>query len=146
LGGVETPMAYAAGRVFVPVVDLCFRESAYGTSGLRFYSTDYSKGKGELVALDAATGRTLWTRRFSSPDFGCATVAGGVVYTATYDGRVYGLSARDGSVVASARTRAGVNACPAVAGDSLLVGAGTDHPAFPTPVFELVSYALPGAG
>ncbi len=143
LGGVETPMASADGRVFVPVVDLCFRESAYGTSGLRFYSTDYSKGTGELVALAASSGRRLWTRRFGSPDFGCATVAGGVVYTATYDGRVYGLSAENGSIVARARMRAGINACPAVAAGMLLVGAGADHPDFPAPVFELVAYRLP---
>ena len=46
LGGVETPMASAAGRVFVPVVNLCFRESAHGSSGLGFYRTDYSKRHG----------------------------------------------------------------------------------------------------
>jgi outer membrane protein assembly factor BamB len=143
LGGVETPMASAAGRVFVPVVNLCFRESAYGSSGLGFYRTDYSKGTGELVALDASSGQRLWTRRFGSPNFGCATVAGGVVYTSTYDGRIYGLSTRDGSTVAQARMRAGINACPAVAGRTLLVGAGADHPDFPAPVFELVAYRIP---
>jgi len=143
LGGVETPMAYADGRVFVPVVDLCFRESAYGTKAVSFYGTDYSRGTGELVALDARTGRRLWTRRFRSPVFGCATVAGGVVFTSTYEGRVYGLSARGGSTVLRARARAGINACPAVAGDSVFVAAGTDHPAFPSPRFELIAYRLP---
>jgi len=143
LGGVETPMASAAGRVFVPVVNLCFRESAYGTSGLRFYSTDYSKGTGELVALAASSGKRLWKRRFGSPNFGCATVVGGVVYTATFDGRVYGLSTVTGSIVARARMRAGINACPAVVGNTLLVGAGADHPDHPAPVFELVAYRLP---
>ena len=144
LGGVETPMASAGGRIFVPVVDLCFRESAFGSSGLRFYSTDYSKGTGELVALAVSSGRRLWTRRFRSPNFGCATVAGGVVYTATYDGRVYGLSTVDGSIVARARMRAGINACPAIVGRTLLVGAGADHPDFPAPAFELVAYRIPG--
>jgi alcohol dehydrogenase (cytochrome c) len=144
LGGVETPMAVSGGRVFVPVVDLCFPESAYGLSSVKFYATDYSKGRGELVALDVSSGRRLWTRRFPSPNFGCATVAGGIVYTATYDGRVYGLSARDGSIVRRARMRAGINACPAVAGDTLLVGAGADHPDHPSPVFELVAYAITG--
>jgi alcohol dehydrogenase (cytochrome c) len=144
LGGVETPMASADGRIFVPVVDLCFPESAYGTSGLKFYSTDYSKGTGELVALEASSGRRLWTRRFPSPNFGCATVAGGVVYTATFDGRVYGLSTHDGAIVGRARMHAGINACPSVAGRTLLVGAGADHPDFPAPVFELVAYAIPG--
>ena len=145
LGGVETPMAYARGRLFVPVVDLCFRESAYGTSAVSFYGADYSRGTGELVALDAGTGRRVWTRRFRSPDFGCATVAGGIVFTSTYDGRVYGLSTRDGSIVLHARARAGINACPAIAGDSLFVAAGTDHPAFPSPTFELIAYRLPSS-
>lgn len=144
LGGVETPMASAEGRVFVPVVNLCFRESAHGSSGLGFYRTDYSRGTGELVALEASSGRRLWTRRFGSPNFGCATVAGGVVYTATYDGRIYGLSTEDGAIVARGRMRAGINACPAVAGSTLLIGAGADHPGFPAPVFELVAYRIPG--
>jgi outer membrane protein assembly factor BamB len=145
LGGAETPMAYADGRVFVPVVNLCFPESALGSRGFSFFATDYSKGTGELVALDASTGSRLWRRAFSSPNFGCATVAGDVVFSATYDGNIYGLSTRDGSTVLHARTRAGINGCPAVAGDTLLVGAGTDHPAFPSPVFELIAYAIPSA-
>ena len=56
LGGVETPLAVAGGRVFVPVVDLCFHESALGTSLSSFLATDYTKARGELVALDLATG------------------------------------------------------------------------------------------
>ena len=102
------------------------------------------RGTGELVALEASSGRRLWTRRFGSPNFGCATVAGGVVYTATYDGRIYGLSTEDGAIVARGRMRAGINACPAVAGSTLLIGAGADHPGFPAPVFELVAYRIPG--
>ena len=144
LGGVETPMAYAAGRVFIPVVNLCFAESAFGSGALAFYGKDYSKGKGELVALSAATGRRIWARRFASPNFGCATVVGNVVFTATYDGNVYGLATKDGAVVFHARSRAGINACPSVSGRTLLVGAGVDHPAFPRPVFELIAYTLPG--
>jgi alcohol dehydrogenase (cytochrome c) len=111
--------------------------------GLDFFRVDYAKGRGELVALDASSGKQLWIRRFPSPDFGCATVAGDVVFTSTYDGTVYGLSVRDGRVLWSARARAGINACPAVAGRYLLITAGTDHPAFTEPVLELEAYALP---
>ena len=53
LGGVETPMAYADGRVFVPVVDLCFRGSAVGYQ--RLETVDVSRGRGQLIALDAET-------------------------------------------------------------------------------------------
>ncbi len=145
LGGVETPMAYAEGRLFVPLVDLCMRENAYGFPGVGFYALDYSKGRGELVALAAGSGKRLWTRELPSPDFGCATVSRDVVFTATYDGRIYGLNVKHGSLLWQARARAGINACPAVVGSTLLVGAGADHPAFAKPRYELVAYSLPDA-
>ena len=112
LGGVETPMARSGGRVFVPVVDLCFREGSHGPEGLDFFRVDYSKGKGELVALDARSGRRLWTRKFPSPNFGCATVANDVVFTATYDGTIYGLSVADGRTLWKATARAGSTPAP----------------------------------
>jgi alcohol dehydrogenase (cytochrome c) len=141
-GGVETPMAYSAGRLFVPVVDLCMRGSATGYEPLQ--SVDVAgRGRGELTALDAATGRPIWTRRFPAPTFGCATVANDVVFTATLDGRVYGLSTSDGHVLWRAQMRAGINSCPAVSGDQLLVGAGTDYPTLAFEHYELVAFRLP---
>jgi outer membrane protein assembly factor BamB len=138
LGGVETPMAYADGRLFVPVVDLCGWGSAVAQQKLT--SVDPSRGRGRLVALDAATGRTLWERRLPAPDFGCATVANDVVFTSTYDGSVYALAARDGKILWRARMRAGINACPAIVGDVLLVGAGIRRPNGAAP--ELVAFGL----
>jgi len=137
LGGVETPLAYAEGRLFVPVVDLCARGNAVARKQVT--SIDPAKGSGLLVALDGRTGRRLWSRRFPSPDFGCATVSNDVVFTSTYDGTVYALAVRDGRVLWHARLRAGVNACPAVAGDLLLVGAGVARPGG---VPELVAFGL----
>src|SRR5207237_2492508 len=61
LGGVETPMASADGRLYVPVVDLCARGSAVGFQPLE--SLNPSRGRGELIALDEASGRELWTLR-----------------------------------------------------------------------------------
>ena len=145
LGGVETPMAVADGRVFVPVVDLCFPLSSVGTEPGEFFRVDYAKGTGRLVALDLATGRRLWERRLRSPVFGCATVANDVVFTATYDGRIWALAAADGRVLWTERARAGINACPAVAGDLLLVAAGTDQSIFPrSGVLGLEAFRLPG--
>ena len=136
LGGVETPMAFADDRVFVPVVDLCVPESAIETTTLD--KVDPSEGKGALVALDVGTGRRLWSRRFPSANFGCATVANDVVFTSTYDGNVYGLDVADGRTLWRAKLRAGVNSCPAVAGDELVVGAGVPRRGS---VEELVAYA-----
>jgi outer membrane protein assembly factor BamB len=140
LGGVETPMALAEGRLFVPVVDLCAHGSATGYDQLN--DLDPASARGRLVALDAASGRRLWERRFVSAVFGCATVSRDVVFTATYDGRVYGLSARTGRTLWSARARAGINACPAVAGDLLVIGAGAPHPSFSRPAPELLAFQL----
>jgi alcohol dehydrogenase (cytochrome c) len=123
LGGVETPMASADGHLYVPVVDLCMRGSAIGYEPLDRVNV-FRRGRGELVALDAATGGKVWTLHLPQPDFGCATAANGVVFTATLDGKVYGVDAGDGHVLWSASLRAGVNACPALASHTLLVGAG----------------------
>ena len=138
LGGVETPMAYADGRLFVPVVDLCGWGSAVARQQLT--SVDPSRGRGRLVALDAATGRPIWERRLPSPDFGCATVSNDVVFTSTFDGQLYALAADDGTILWHAQMRAGINACPAIVGDLLLVGAGVQRPNG-TP--ELVAFGLP---
>jgi outer membrane protein assembly factor BamB len=139
LGGVLTPMAYADGRLFVPVVDLCGWGSATGRQPLM--SLEPSRGKGRLVALDAATGRALWVRRLPSPDFGCATVSNDVVFTSTFDGTVYAFAAADGRLAWRTRMRAGINACPAVLGDLVLFGAGAPRSGGVTP--ELVAFGRP---
>ena len=126
LGGVETPMASADGRLFVPVVDLCMRGSSTGYEPLARVDVA-GRGRGELVALDTATGKVAWTVHLPQPDFGCATAAEGVVFTTTYDGTVLGLSTADGSVLWRSTLRAGVNACPALARGWLLVGAGVSR-------------------
>lgn len=137
-GGVETPIAYAAGRLFVPVVDLCAKGSAVGYEPLA--KLDLARARGELVALDASTGRSAWTRPLAQAPFGCATVAQDVVFTSTFDGSVYALRASDGALLWSARTSAGINSCPAIADDTLLVGAGSRAPGVARPVPELVAY------
>ena len=138
LGGVETPMAYAEGRLFVPVVDLCGWGSATGRQELT--TLNPSRGKGRLVALEATTGRILWERRLPSPNFGCATVSNDVVFTSSFDGTVYAFAVVDGKLAWRTRMRAGVNACPAIVGDLVLFGAGVQRPGGATP--ELVAFGL----
>jgi alcohol dehydrogenase (cytochrome c) len=74
-------------------------------------------------------------------NFGCATVANDVVFTSTFDGTVYAFAADDGRPLWRTRMRAGINACPAVAGDLLLVGAGALPPGGGRTT-ELVAYGL----
>jgi outer membrane protein assembly factor BamB len=137
-GGALTPMAYADGSLFVPVVDLCMRES--GVKSFSVFQRPPEGGKGMLYALEATTGETRWSHRFDSPLFGCATVSRDVVFAPTFDGRVWALSTGTGRVLWSAKARAGINACPAVTGDLLLVAAGARHRDFARPVAELIAY------
>lgn len=140
LGGVLTPMAYAAGRLFVPVVELCSRESAVTTPSA--FARPPAQGKGAVYALDARTGRKLWERRLRSAPFGCATVARDAVVVPTYDGRVTVFSARTGRTLWRSRLPDGINSCPAVGRDLLLVAAGAPYPGIAHPAAELVAYGL----
>jgi alcohol dehydrogenase (cytochrome c) len=142
LGGVETPAAISDGRVFVAVVDLCYGENATGAAAASFISTDPSRGRGTVAALDLSSGRSLWTAQLHSPPFGCATAANDVVFVPTYDGHVNAYDAADGHILWRVRARAGINACPSIAGDTLYVAAGTRERSFAHPRFELVAYRL----
>ena len=135
-------MAYDGGRVFVPVVDLCSRGSASGYEHLT--RSNPLEGTGEFVALAGADRRgALEARSFRQPDFGCATVAAGVVFTSTFDGQLYGFDSTTGATLWQARAPAGINGCPALSGGLLLVPAGSGTTKVRTPKFELIAYGLP---
>jgi outer membrane protein assembly factor BamB len=131
-------MAYAGGRLFVPSVERCMRESAVHTPP----PADASTGNGVVTAIAAKTGRKLWVTPLGSPAMGCATVARDVVFAPTLDGHVFGLAASTGRVLWRTQTSAGIIGCPAVSGNLLLVGAGAGAPASR----ELVAYGLPKGG
>ncbi len=139
LGGVETPMAFDGGSLYVPVVNLGFN---YTASTVKPSKGGLFGGTGELVALDAMNGSVRWLRSFPAADYGAATVSNDVVFTATFDGRIYALSTRDGSVLWRAQAPAGVNAFPAVDGDTLLVGAGAPSKTIKHPSNQLVAYSI----
>ena len=118
LGGVLTPMAEARGVLYVPWLDACFKGSATGLAA------GGGKASGHIAAVDAATGSILWKRTFTSIDSGAATIANDVVFTSTYDGTVYALSAKTGATLWQAKAPAGVNSFPAVTKTMVIVGAG----------------------
>ncbi len=129
-GGVLTPMAYADGSLFVPVVELCMRESA--VKSFSVFQRPPENGKGDARTRSTrATGRTALVAPLRLPLFGCATVSRDVVFAPTFDGRVRALSAQTGrrSLVGA---RAGRDQrLPSRAGDLLLVAAGARHRDFP---------------
>jgi len=122
LGGVETPMALGDnGVLYVPVVDL---SSDWTPTKFDASTFDFSKGKGELVAVDVNTGKILWNKLFNSLNVGAATVVNDLVFTATYDGMIYAFNRNTGEQVWSYQAPAGINGWPAVVGDTIIWPAG----------------------
>ena len=80
--------------------------------------------------------------QLQSPPFSCTTVAGDVVFVPTFDGRIAAFDTATGHLLWHARARAGINACPSVAGDTLYVAAGAREHSFARPRFELIAYRL----
>ena len=142
LGGVETPMALAESRLFVPWLDWATRASARGLPGGLGAGASFKSGRGGLTAVDAATGKVLWQHKLPTMDLGAATVANDVVFTSTYAGTVYAFNTQTGKTLWTTKAPAGINSFPAVDGDTLLVGAAA--PGFlKHPHFQLVAYSLP---
>jgi alcohol dehydrogenase (cytochrome c) len=119
-------MAYDGRTLFVPAIDLCMQGSSVGYEQLNHVDIA-RRARGQLVALDAVSGRPIWVHALPHAVFGCATVADGVVFTSTFDGEIYGLDTRDGTMRWRVGAPAGINSCPALSGDTLLVGAGVPH-------------------
>jgi alcohol dehydrogenase (cytochrome c) len=132
-------MAAAGTTLYVPWVDLCFKGSAIGLAG----GLNFNTGTGGLAAVNSATGTLIWRHPFNSIDIGAATIANDVVFTSTYSGTVYALSAKDGSVLWSATAPAGINSFPAVTKRMLIIGAGAPG-ATRKPHYEIIAYSLNG--
>jgi alcohol dehydrogenase (cytochrome c) len=137
LGGVETPMAFAADRLFVPWADLHAVASASGQKG----GFNFQKGRGGLAAIDAATGRIAWQHELPSMDFGAATVSNDVVFTSDYAGTIYAFDTKSGKTLWTKKAPAGINSFPAIDGDTLLIAASTTG-FDKKPQFELIAYSL----
>ncbi|WP_081472323.1 outer membrane protein assembly factor BamB family protein [Methanothrix harundinacea] len=136
LGGVETPMAYSDGVLYVPVVNLF---TDWTPTSLDTSTIDFNNGTGELVAIDASTGKILWIRSFETMALGGATVINDLVFAAEYDGTIHAFRAETGEEVWEMRAPAGINGWPAVAGETIVwpAGVGADP--------KLVAFRLGGA-
>ena len=136
-GGVETNMAVADGVAYVPVVDL---GTTFAKPTVVVGPSNFLGAKGEMVALDLATGRQLWAAKLPQMPLGGATVVGDLVFTTTFGGGLGALSRADGSIVWTATLPAGSNSTLAIAGDTLIAGAGL--PLSTTQQPAIVAYRL----
>ncbi len=92
-------------------------------AGGRLFATT---GFGELVALDAASGKIQWRQRFDAPVTGAPTVEGSTVYAVSSDGVVSAVNAANGKIIWSSggvRSAKGMigPASPAISGGEVIV-------------------------
>jgi len=118
IGGVETPMAYSEGIIYVPVEDLV---SPWNSTSTDFSGVNFTAGKGELVALDVRSGNTVWAQYFNpGVNVGGATVVNDVVFTETFNGVIYAFNKRTGEKLFEYQAPGGINSPPAVAGNTIV--------------------------
>jgi outer membrane protein assembly factor BamB len=121
LGGVETPMAFAGGILYVPIINI------FGdyTPGEFVASTfDIGAGTGELTAIDLKNRKILWDKEFNSINVGAATVVNDVVFTSTFDGMIYAFDRNTGEELWKYQANGGINGWPAVAKDTIIFPVG----------------------
>jgi glucose dehydrogenase len=134
-GGVETPMAYAEGVVYALVTNLptpyhaTMWDAKDGTEAVHRAEggTLLENGTAEVNALDAATGEILWRYELDRVAFAAVTVVNDLLFTATLDGEIMALRREDGEPVWRFQAPGGINAWPAVAGDTIVwpIGIGS---------------------
>ncbi len=136
LGGVIAPMSTDGSTVFVPVVNYPGKVVSGSEVG------EGGAASGEVVALDAATGKVKWSEKLSTPAFGATTAVNDLVFATTYEGSISALDAKTGQVVWREKLPAGTNSGVMANGEMLIAPAGLAAAAGQTP--KIVAFRLGG--
>jgi outer membrane protein assembly factor BamB len=136
LGGVIAPMAASKTTLFVPVVN----HPLVVSNGVEIGEGEEIGG--EMVAIEIATGKEIWSTEYEAPAFGAPVAVNDMVFFATYDGILHGLEGSSGEEVWSQQLPAGSNSGMTAYGNSLIVPAGL--PLEEGQTAALVAYSLGG--
>jgi outer membrane protein assembly factor BamB len=136
LGGVIAPASTDGTSVFAPVVNHPV------TIASPSEISESSPLTGELVAVDAKSGKIKWQHEFSSAAFGATTSVNDLVFATTYEGRIYAFDTSSGRIAWQETLPAGTNAGVTVSGDTVIAAAGVAAAEGQTP--EIVAYRLGG--
>jgi outer membrane protein assembly factor BamB len=125
-GGVLTPPALADGVVYVAALNA---GTAHEPSGMKQFSSELGTMNGDLVAIDAKTGKILWDASVDGDPTGGVTVINDLVITATLQGNVIAYSRDRGEEIWRWTAPGGINAWLSVSGDTLVIPVGSAYPA-----------------
>ncbi len=136
LGGVIAPMSTDGSTLFVPIVN--------NPLSILSGSENEEPGptSGEVLALDAVSGKVKWKQELSSPAFGATTAVNDLVFATSYEGTVSAFKAKSGQVVWREKLPAGTNSGVMANGDTLIAPAGLAAAEGQQP--EIVAYRLGG--
>jgi glucose dehydrogenase len=134
-GGVESQLASDGTNVYVAVVNLAATYT--GPAATKF---DLTKGTGEVLALNQASGKIVWDHKLATPAYGAISLTNDVAFTTTFDGTLWALSTKNGKTLWSAKLPAGTNTPVSIAGDTV-ISAGT-FPQAKTQKAMIVAYRL----
>jgi outer membrane protein assembly factor BamB len=143
LGGVESQLASNGKTVFAAVNNLPWTYKSQGLTGIS-PAVPFSKGTGEVVAVDAATGKIRWDHKLPSSAYGAATLANNVIFTTTFDGTLYALSETTGDELWKTKLSAGTNAPVGVVGDTVVTAGSV--PSGPGQKALIIAYRLGATG
>jgi outer membrane protein assembly factor BamB len=115
-GGVESPLATDGKMTYMAIVDWPTNLTTQSFETL-------AEATGEMVAVDNATGEIAWDHKFKTPAYGAATVSNDLVWTTTFDGKLWALNTETGEEVWSTQLPAGTNSPIAINEDTVIAGA-----------------------
>ena len=140
LGGVESQLASDGTNVYAAVNNLAATYTDFTNAGIK--QDPFTKGTGDMVALNQATGKIVWDTKLKSSPYGAASVTNDVVFTTTFNGKLMAFNTKNGNVLWSVQLPAGTNTPVAIAGDTVIT-AGT-FPQSKAQKAQIVAYRLPG--
>ncbi|HEY6551302.1 MAG TPA: PQQ-binding-like beta-propeller repeat protein [Solirubrobacterales bacterium] len=135
LGGVIAPMSTDGTTIFVPVVNSPFELVSGGEK-----SEGGGEASGEVVALDAATGKVNWKQQLSTPAFGATTAVNDLVFATNFEGSVSAFNGKSGQILWREKLPAGTNSGVMANGNMLIAPAGLAASEGQTP--KIVAYKL----
>ncbi|MFN8025376.1 MAG: PQQ-binding-like beta-propeller repeat protein [Acidimicrobiia bacterium] len=133
-GGIETPPATADGVVYAAVVNA---PVTLQPDQIAYFGAKMGQQPGEIAAVDAKTGKVLWSTEVPGDPLGGATVVNDLVLATTLQGKLVALDRKSGAIVTTIDLGGSTNGWPSVAGDLVIVPVGNGNPP------QLVAYQLP---
>jgi outer membrane protein assembly factor BamB len=120
LGGVLTNMALAGNTVYAATIDLPFTiknlEQPLGVP--------VGAARGEIVALNLATGKVEWDTKVAQLPLGAVTVSNNLIFTTLWGGVLIAINRGTGAIVYRHALPTSTNAPIAIAGNAVLIPAG----------------------